>query len=84
MAFRRNSIGAVMRAAVAGMGLAMVPCFMAAGEPSLRRISPVLSKTQGVFVVFYPELGPTGRIRAVVEFLPEVVSEDAGLLMGTN
>ena len=84
VAFRGNSIGAVMRAAVVGMGLAVVPCFMAAGEPSLRRISPELSITRGIYVVFHPELGQTARIRAVVEFLAEVVNEDAGLLAGTD
>lgn len=84
VAFRGNSIGAVMRAAVVGMGLAMLPCFMAAGEPSLRRIVPDLAVTRGIFVLFHPELGKAARIRAVVEFLAQMIREEAGLLDGTR
>lgn len=82
--FRGNSIGSVLRATVVGMGLAMVPCFMAAGEPSLRRIAPDLAVTRGIFVVFHPELGQAARIRAVVEFLAEMAREEAGVLGGTQ
>lgn len=84
VAFRGNSIGAVLRAAVVGMGLAMLPCFLAAAEPSLRRIAPELAVTRGIFVMFHPELGQSARIRAVVEFLAEMVREEAGILEGTK
>lgn len=80
--FRGNSIGAIMRAAVVGMGIAMVPCFLAAAEPGLRRLSPELVATRGIFLVFHPSLAQVARIRAVVAFLVEVAREEAGLLAG--
>ena len=37
---RGNSIVAVLNAAVAGMGIAALPCFVADAEPGLRRLTP--------------------------------------------
>lgn len=82
IAFRGNSISAILRAAVVGMGIAMVPCFLAASEPGLRRLSPHLVTTRGVWLVFHPSLAHVARIRAVVEFLAEVARVDAALLSG--
>ncbi len=84
LAFRGNSISAIIRAAVVGMGIAMVPCFLAAAEPGLRRLSPGLVSTRGVWLVFHPSHAQVARVRAVVDFLAEVAREEAGLLAGTG
>lgn len=84
LAFRGNSISAIMRAAVVGMGIAMLPCFLAAAEPGLRRLSPHLVSTRGIWLVFHPSLAHVARVRAVVDFLAEVAREEAGLLAGTS
>lgn len=82
VAFRGNSLGAILRAAGVGMGIAMVPCFMAASEPGLRRVSPHLVTLRGVWLVFHPGLAEVARIRAVAEFIAEIIRREAALLGG--
>jgi DNA-binding transcriptional LysR family regulator len=81
---RGNSIGAVMSAAVVGIGIAMLPCFLAAGEPALRRLSPQLVSTRGIWVVFHPDVAQTARIRAVIDFVADIIAADADLFAGTE
>ena len=82
--FRGNSIGAIMSAAAVGIGIAVVPCFLASAEPALRRLSPHLVSTRGIWLVFHPGAAHIARIRVVVDFLAEIVGADSLLLAGTD
>ncbi|MHB1110608.1 MAG: LysR family transcriptional regulator [Devosia sp.] len=79
-----NSIGAVISAAVVGIGIAMVPCFLASSEPGLRRLSPQPLSTRGIWLVFHPSVAQMARVRAVIDFIAEIIGADAHLLAGTE
>lgn len=81
---RGNSLGAVMSAAVVGIGIAMVPCFLAATEPALRRLSPQLVSTRGIWLVFHPSVARIARVRAVIDFVADIIGADAHFLAGTE
>jgi DNA-binding transcriptional LysR family regulator len=80
---RGNSIISVLNAAISGMGLAVLPCFLAQGEPTLRRAAPGLLGSREVWLVFHPEVGRIARVRCVIDFLTEIIAETATELRGT-
>ena len=80
---RGNSIGAIVSAAVVGIGIAMVPCFLAATEPALRRLRPELVSTRGIWLVFHPGIAQLARVRTVIDFLAGIIGADAHFLSGT-
>jgi len=79
---RGNSINAVVNAAVAGFGIAAVPCFLGGAEPTLRRVLPELIGVRDVWVVFHPDVGRIARVRRVIDFVTEEVGADRDFLMG--
>jgi len=79
---RSNSIVAALNAALAGLGLAVLPCFLAAREPSLRRVPGASIGQRDLSMVVHPDLAQVGRIRAVIDFFAEVIARDAALLAG--
>ena len=81
---RGNSIAAVARAAVEGVGIAPLPCFAAAAEPVLVRITPRLIGERDILVVVHPDLVRVARVRATLDFLIELFHRDAALWSGAN
>jgi DNA-binding transcriptional LysR family regulator len=81
---RGNSIGAIISAATVGIGIAMVPCFLASGVKALRRISPQLVATRGIWLVFRPNVAQTPPIRTVIDFLADTIRADSALFSGTE
>ncbi len=79
---RGNSIVAVLNAAIFGMGLALLPCFMGDAEPALRRLTPRALGLRDVYLVVHPDLARVARVRAVMEFIVEVFERDAALWSG--
>ena len=79
---RGNSIGAVIKAAAIGIGLAMVPCYLAAAEPALRRVAPGMLSLREVWLVFQPDSARVARVRAVVDFMAETIAADSAILAG--
>lgn len=53
-------------AAAAGMGLATIPCYLAAGRPGLTRVWPELSQSYDMFGVIRADQRRVMRIRAVL------------------
>jgi DNA-binding transcriptional LysR family regulator len=81
---RGNSIAAVARAAVEGIGIAPLPCFAAAQEPGLVRITPRLIGERDIIVVVHPDLVSVARVRATLDFLIELFHRDAQLWSGVD
>lgn len=79
---RGNSIVSVLNAAVAGMGIAGLPCFVAEAEPGLRRLTPMTIGTRDVWLVYQPMVGRIARVRAVIDFVVESVAARSALLRG--
>jgi len=79
---RCNSIIAAMNAMIAGMGVGMVPCFLAEDEPTLTRLTDAVLSTRGVWVVFHPDVAKIKRVRAVIDFVTEIVNRDLPAFRG--
>jgi DNA-binding transcriptional LysR family regulator len=79
---RGNSIVSVLNAVSVGMGLGAVPCFLAANEPTLRRLTPDVLAERDVWLVYHPEVAKIARVRAVLDFVIEAIKTDRELLRG--
>lgn len=79
---RGNSIVAVLNAAIFGMGLTVLPCFMGDTEPALQRLTPRLLGTRDVSLVVHPDLARVARVRAVMDFIIETFERDAAAWSG--
>ncbi len=80
---RSSSIISALNAATMGMGLAVVPAHLLSGEPTLRAIGPSFMQSD-IFIVVHPDLAKIARIRAVMDFIADIVRRDAALLNGTS
>jgi DNA-binding transcriptional LysR family regulator len=79
---RGNSIMAALNACIAGMGLTVLPCFLADVEPTLVRLSPAVLGTRPMFLVVHPDLARVARVRVVMDFIVEIMTGEAALLQG--
>jgi DNA-binding transcriptional LysR family regulator len=66
---RCNSLVAALAAATSGVGVAALPCFLAATEPSLVRLTRDAIGTRDGFVVIHPDHKTNRRVRAVADHL---------------
>ena len=79
---RGNSIVSVLNAAIVGMGLAMLPCFLAEAEPTLRRLAPEILGSREIWLVFHPDVARIARVRCVIDFVTEIIGREAARLRG--
>ncbi|HMF41652.1 MAG TPA: LysR family transcriptional regulator [Polyangia bacterium] len=80
---RGDHILTVRAAAVAGEGIAVIPCFLAAGVPELERVGAPIS-AHDVWLVQHADLQRTPRIRAVSEVIVERFARHARVLSGED
>jgi DNA-binding transcriptional LysR family regulator len=70
-------------AARAGLGIAMLPCFLGDTDPGLVRVLPRLERqTYAVWVLTHPDLRNTARIRSFTRFLADAFAAQSDLLEG--
>lgn len=80
---RSNSVAVLEGAAAAGLGLAVLPCFIADARTDLVRvIAPSEVVVRDLWLVLHPELRAVARVRAVADFLAEAVQAAEPLLLG--
>ena len=79
---RGNSILAVLNAAIVGMGLAVISCFMGDVEPTLKRLTHVILGWREIWLVFHPDVARIARVRCVIDFVTEVIAEESARLRG--
>lgn len=79
--FRGNSLRAIADAAVAGLGLTVLPHFLGARTPGLSLLAPEVLGERILSLVVHPDLVRVARVRTVIDFLVEAVTRDhaAGL-----
>ena len=83
MSFHSNSVIAQCNAAVGGMGIVLLPTFVATGVSGLQRIlSETISIKRDVWVSVRSEQGHLARIRSVIEFLKYIFEHDVDFLSG--
>jgi DNA-binding transcriptional LysR family regulator len=67
---KANSFLTVMAAALAGMGLAILPCYLADPETGLRRVSePIQELETDFWLLIHEDLRKTARVRAFSDFI---------------
>jgi DNA-binding transcriptional LysR family regulator len=82
MSFNSNSILAQCNAAVSGLGIVLLPTFVAAGVTELQRIAPDINVQREVWVSVRTEQAPLARIKSVMQFLEYIFKLDADFLLG--
>jgi DNA-binding transcriptional LysR family regulator len=83
MAFQSNSVHAQCNAAAQGMGIVLLPTFVASGVQGLERILPdKICVRRDVWASVRTEHGHLARIETVHDFLKYIFSRDADFLAG--
>lgn len=73
VALATSSLRTQIAAVQAGIGLAVLPDFLAVGDGLVRVLPSEQVFSNGVWLVMHADLGASARIRAVADFLAEVV-----------
>jgi DNA-binding transcriptional LysR family regulator len=82
IAFRANDPEALVGAATAGLGLCAVPCLLGDPEPALLRVPTLGFSRCDLFLVTHEETKATARVRAVTEFVANVVHQNGAAIRG--
>lgn len=81
--FRSNSTLAQANAVAAGLGIGVLPCYMAEGNPRLVRLWPhAVPEVQELWLAVHPDVRRAARVRAVTELLGELFRREAPSLLG--
>ena len=82
---RADSLLALRSAAMAGFGVAALPCYLADPAPELRRVTTPLPDMEGsLWLLTHPDLRKVARIRSVLDFMADALSGQRGLIEGTT
>jgi len=82
-ALRANRIDLLVPAARSGMGLAVLPCYVADADPDLvRLLGPRDVVVRELWLVLHRDARRIGRIRAFVDHLTAAIEADAAALLG--
>ncbi|MDY7227163.1 LysR family transcriptional regulator [Hyalangium rubrum] len=83
VALRSNTRYALLTAARAGVGLALLPCYLGDTEPGLLRVCPPEKvPPREAWLVVHQDLQRVPRVRAVIDFLGEVFTREVPRLRG--
>jgi DNA-binding transcriptional LysR family regulator len=77
-----NTLIAQAAAVVAGIGLGPLPCVFGDREAALERAFPRVIGQHDLWLVVHPDVRHSARVRAVMDYLSELVSVHAPLLSG--
>lgn len=78
---RGNSIPSVAAAVATGIGLSCLPCLTGDRDPRVQRASGVVV-SGGLWLVSHPDRHRSARVRAVWDFLLEVIARESDLIAG--
>lgn len=83
--FRSNDLSALLNAARIGLGIAILPHFLAANDNALTLLSnPVCSLVRPIWLVIHPDVKRSPRVRLLADLLVELVGEAQALLSGNS
>nr|WP_310133288.1 LysR substrate-binding domain-containing protein [Burkholderia ambifaria] len=72
--FRSNDLAALLHAARAGLGIAALPCFLAAHDPAVCLLSDhPCSTARQLWLVMHPDVKRSPRVRLVADLLAKLV-----------
>jgi DNA-binding transcriptional LysR family regulator len=82
--YKVNTVLGLTEAAAAGIGLALLPCFLADKVPSLARLTPPdAAPAGGLWLLTHADLRHTARVRAFMDFATDYVSRQRKAIEGT-
>lgn len=82
---RADSLVAMRDAAIAGMGLAALPCYLGDTCKDLVRVQgPVAAMETALWILTHEDLRRTARIRAFTEFVADALTRRRALLEGSE
>lgn len=81
-ALKASNLAAILAAARAGIGLAVLPCFLATASGELSEVIGAVF-VEDLWLVIQADLSASTRIRAVSEFLAGVLAESQAALSGS-
>ncbi len=85
IAYRSNSLLNQASAVRAGLGQAILPCFLGDSDPRLRRVSPPLPDLDTeLWLLTHPDLQRTARIRVLLDLLYDKLRRERALFDGTS
>ena len=79
---RSGEASDLLDACAAGLGIAVLPCGLAATEPSLVRLTSQVLHAGRLSLVYRKEVLVASHIQPVIEFLTKVLSEHSAALAG--
>ena len=81
--FRSNDLAALLNAARAGLGIAILPHFLAANDDALAAVpDPACPTVRKLWLVMHPDVKRSPRVRTLADLLVELVVEAQALLLG--
>jgi len=80
--YRSNSTTSLFAAARQGLGVVLLPCYIGDADPALRRLDGPEPPPHEIWLLVHGDLRRTPRIRAVIEWLDELVARARPALLG--
>jgi len=77
-----NDVLVKLEAARAGLGLAVIPCFLADPIPNLRRLSLTKVHCGDIWILTHKDLRATARVRSFMDFMVGAFDKHRDLLTG--
>jgi DNA-binding transcriptional LysR family regulator len=79
-----NTMIGLAEAAAAGMGMAVLPCYVGAAVPGLAQLSAPLPELDGeLWLLTHPDLRNTARVRAFLDFCAAEIGQRRDLIEGS-
>jgi DNA-binding transcriptional LysR family regulator len=79
--YKVNTMLGLVEAAAAGVGMALLPCYIGATSPGLAQLSPPLPELEGeLWLVTHPDLRNTARVRAFLDFCGAAIAQRRSLI----
>jgi DNA-binding transcriptional LysR family regulator len=79
--FRSSTVAAQMNAVAAGMGIGVIPYFMAHGQKRLIPVLPEKSIERGYWLQVNPDSRQLARARTTIDFIVDQIKTDKDLFM---
>jgi DNA-binding transcriptional LysR family regulator len=83
--YRINTVLGLAEATAAGMGLALLPCFIGSATPGLTRLTgPLPDLANGIWLLTHADLRQTARVRAFMDFAASEIAKQRKTIEGLN
>lgn len=80
--YRCNSTTSLLAGARQGLGVVLLPCYIGDADPALRRLDGPAPAPHEIWLLVHGDLRRTPRIRAVIDWLDELVARAQPALLG--